>query len=169
MPVLKRYLPLLALLLSLPVAGQEVDPADPPKTEPAQVVLANPNVRFGMPAPTVAALAEASRGLQYTRETEAGLEPFRWEDGGKLTKKRLLELAGIDPGTAVDEESLEDFLHAVPPEDKEAFDRLAKVINEKLTGVKVYKVGGEAEKQCFVVGKTKEDQWAGLRTTVVET
>jgi hypothetical protein len=34
---------------------------------------------------------------------------------------------------------------------------------------KVFKIGDEAEKQAFVVGKTSDGQWAGLKTTVVET
>src|SRR4051794_9943919 len=94
----------------------------------------------------VAALAKAAKGLVYTSESESPLEPFAWEGGaGKLTKKRLLELAGADPGTAVEEMSLDDFLHAVPPEDKAGFDKLVTAINEQLTGVTVYKVGDEAE------------------------
>src|SRR5262249_58779199 len=40
---------------------------------------------------------------------------------------------------------------------------------EQLSGVKVYKVGEEAEKDVYLVGKTKDGQWAGLKTTVVET
>jgi len=35
--------------------------------------------------------------------------------------------------------------------------------------VKVFKVGDEAEKRADIVGKTKDDKWAGLKTTVVET
>jgi hypothetical protein len=35
--------------------------------------------------------------------------------------------------------------------------------------VKVYKVGDEAEKAAYVVGKTTDGKWAGLKTTVVET
>jgi hypothetical protein len=30
-------------------------------------------------------------------------------------------------------------------------------------------VGDEAEKEVYIVGKTKSGQWAGLKTTVVET
>jgi hypothetical protein len=40
---------------------------------------------------------------------------------------------------------------------------------EQLSAIKVYKVGDEAEKQAFVVGKTPDGKWAGLKTTVVET
>jgi hypothetical protein len=38
-----------------------------------------------------------------------------------------------------------------------------------LTGIKVFKIGDEAQKQAFVVGKTGDGKWAGLKTTVVET
>jgi hypothetical protein len=69
----------------------------------------------------------------------------------------------------VEEETLDDFLHAVPPEDKPKFDKLATVLREQLAGIRVYKVGDEAEKAAFVVGKTGDGKWAGLRTTVVET
>ena len=96
-------------------------------------------------------------------------EPFLWEGGDKLTEQRLLELAGEEEGTAVEQESLDDFFHAVPPEDAEKFQKLAKVLQEQLTGVKVYKVGDEAEKTAYIVGKTTDGKWAGLKTTVVET
>ena len=40
---------------------------------------------------------------------------------------------------------------------------------EELSGVKVYKVGDEAEKQVYIVGKAPDGRWAGLKTLVVET
>jgi hypothetical protein len=49
------------------------------------------------------------------------------------------------------------------------FEKLAAVLRKQLTGIKVFKVGDEAEKQAFVVGKTSDGKWAGLKTTVVET
>jgi hypothetical protein len=42
-------------------------------------------------------------------------------------------------------------------------------LREQWTGIKVYKIGDEAEKQAFVVGKTGAGQWAGLKTRVAET
>ena len=75
-----------------------------------------------------------------------------------------------EKGSAVQQESLDDFFHAVPPEDKAKFDKLAKVLQEELTGIQVYKVGAEPEKRAYVVGKSKDGgKWAGLKTTVVET
>ena len=42
----------------------------------------------------VDALRKAAKGLLFPTESDAPLEPFLWEDGGKLTKDRLRELAG---------------------------------------------------------------------------
>jgi hypothetical protein len=120
-------------------------------------------------SPVLAALQQASKGLQFTSESESPLEPIVWDDGGALTKKKLLDKAGAEDGTAVEEETLDYFFRAVPPEDKAQFDKLAQVLKGQLSGVKVYKVGDEAEKQVYVVGKTSDGQWAGIKTTVVET
>src|SRR5262245_57526287 len=114
-------------------------------------------------------LGQASKGLVFVSETEAELEPFAWEGGGKLTRGRVLELAGADPGTPVEQMTLDNFFRAVPSEDRDRFDELARVLKEKLSGVKVYKLGGEPEKQVYIVGKAEDGSWAGLKTTVVET
>jgi hypothetical protein len=114
-------------------------------------------------------LKQASKGLLFPSESEAPLEPFAWKDGGALTHERLLELAGAEEGTAVEETDLATLLRAIPPEDKAKFDKLAKVLQEQLSGIKVYKVGDEAEREVYLVGKTKDGWWAGLKTTVVET
>ncbi len=119
--------------------------------------------------PVLDALKKASKGLVFVSETDAPLEPFAWEGGGKLTKGRLLELAGAEGGTAVEQTTPERFFEAVPSEDKEKFDQLTRVLKDQLSGVKVYKVGDEAEKQVYIVGRTSDGKWAGLKTTVVET
>jgi hypothetical protein len=120
--------------------------------------------------PAVEALAKASKGLLFPSETDAPLEPFLWENAGdKLTKDRVKQLAGAAKGAAVEETTLDDLLATVPEEDRPQFDKLAAAIKGQLSGVKVYKVGDEAEKQAYVVGKTSDGQWAGLKTTVVET
>jgi histidine triad (HIT) family protein len=119
--------------------------------------------------PVVDALQKAAKGLVYTSETEGQFEAFLWQDGGKLTSKHLLELAGAEAGTNVEESTLDEFLHAVPPEDRPGFNKLVQTINQQLSGVKVYKIGDEAEKEAYIVGKTSDGHWAGLKTTVVET
>jgi Nuclease A inhibitor-like protein len=118
----------------------------------------------------VDALAKASKGLLFPSETDAPLEPFLWEDAGdKLTKDKVRQLAGGPKGAAVEETTLDDLLSSVPEEDRPQFDKLAAAVKQQLSGVKVYKVGDEPEKQVYVVGKTSDGQWAGLKTTAVET
>jgi hypothetical protein len=117
----------------------------------------------------VDALRKAAKGLLFPSESEAPLEPFVWDDGGKLTKDRLRELAGAEEGAAVEKSSLDDLLGTMPSEDRPKFDMLAEEIKRHLSGVKVYKVGDEPEKAVYVVGKTPDGKWAGLKTSVVET
>ena len=57
----------------------------------------------------------------------------------------------------------------MPQEDRPRFDALRQTLAGQLSGVKVYKVGDEPEKQVYVVGKAPDGRWAGLKTTVVET
>ena len=73
--------------------------------------------------PTLDALKKASKGLLFPSESEAPLEPFVWKDGGALTHERLLELAGAEEGTAVEETDLGSLLRTMPPEDKAKFDQ----------------------------------------------
>jgi hypothetical protein len=119
--------------------------------------------------PVLDALTRASKGLLFPSETDAKLKPFAWKNGDKLTPDRVLQLAGAEEGTAVEQVTLPILLQAVPKEDQPQFQALQKVLAAQLTGVTVYKVGDEAEKQVYIVGKTADGRWAGLKTTVVET
>jgi len=119
--------------------------------------------------PAVEALKKASKGLLWPSESDAPLEPFVWTGGDKLTPERVAELAGAEEGTEVEEATLASLLKTIPPEDKARFDPLLKTLKEQLAGVKVYKVGDEAERDVYIVGKTRDGQWAGLKTSVVET
>jgi hypothetical protein len=118
--------------------------------------------------PAVEALKKASKGLLFPSESEAPLEPFLWEDG-KLTKDRLRQRAGVEEGATVEELKIDDLLRTVPGEDRQKFDKLAAAVKQQLSAVKVYKVGDDPEKAVYVVGKTPDGKWAGLKTRVVET
>jgi hypothetical protein len=120
--------------------------------------------------PAVDALEKASKGLLFPSESEAPLKAFLWKGtGDNLTPDRVRELAGAAKGESVEQTSLDELFATVPAEDRPQFDKLAAAIKGQLSGVKVYKVGDEAERQVYVVGKTSDGQWAGLKTSVVET
>jgi hypothetical protein len=67
----------------------------------------------------------AAKGLLFPSESDGPLEPFLWDDDGKLTKDRLRELAGAEEGATVEESSLDDLLRMVPGEDRANFDKPA--------------------------------------------
>jgi hypothetical protein len=86
-----------------------------------------------------------------------------------LTPDRLRQLAHAPKGAAVEEGSLDDLFGAVPQQEEARFAKLRQAVQEQLLGAKVYTVGDEPERQVYVVGKTKDGKWAGLKATVVET
>jgi Nuclease A inhibitor-like protein len=55
--------------------------------------------------PVLDALRRASKGLLYTSETDAPLEPFVWKGAGdKLTEAQVLKLAGAEKAGALSPE-----------------------------------------------------------------
>jgi hypothetical protein len=121
------------------------------------------------PSPAVDALKKASRGLRMPSESDAPFQVFTWGDQGELTPDRLRQLAHEFKGTEVEEETLDGLFATVPSELKTSFQKLRQEIEGQLSGIKVYKVGDEAERNVYIVGKAKDGTWTGLKTTVVET
>jgi hypothetical protein len=120
--------------------------------------------------PALEALKKASKGMLFPSETDAPMKAFLWEGaGGKLTPDRLRELAGAEEGTEVEEMSLDDLLETVPSEDAPELQKVAGLIRQHLSEVKVYKIGDEAERDVHIVGKAHDGEVAGLKTKVVET
>jgi histidine triad (HIT) family protein len=119
--------------------------------------------------PAVDALQKASRGLSMPSESDAPFEVCLWDGGGDLTGDRLLQLAHQPTGTAVEEDTLEGLFRTVPAEDRGPFQKLQQVIQQQLSGVRVFRVGDEAEKVVYIVGQTRDGNLAGLKTSVVET
>jgi hypothetical protein len=113
-------------------------------------------------------LRTACKGLLFPSESEAPLEPIAWKSD-TLNAKRVLELTSTEPGTTVDETTLADLWQTIPNEDRARFDALRKTLESLLSGIKVYKIGEEAEKTVYIVGKATDARWAGLKTSVVET
>jgi histidine triad (HIT) family protein len=120
--------------------------------------------------PTVAALEKAAKGLMFPSESDAPMKAFLWEGAAdKLSQDGLRELAKVEKGTAVETLSLDDVLKTVPSEDQPKFQQLFDTIKQQLSGVKVFKIGDEPERDVYIVGRTADGHLAGLQTTVVET
>jgi hypothetical protein len=126
----------------------------------------------------VEALRQASKGLQFRSETDAPFTVIEWPgEQGKPDKARVLELAGLPPGTAVRVKSLDAFFKDATREEAwhddeekaevQRFKQLVQAIKDNLADVKVFLAGG-TEKDVLIVGRT-EGGWAGLKTKVVQT
>jgi hypothetical protein len=124
------------------------------------------------------ALKQASQGLLLRSESDYPFDPFEWPgEEGKPAKARVLELAGLPPGTPVKTKTVDAFFEDMTEEqdwhnDEEKaevarFKQLAQTLKESLADVKVF-LAGKAEKDAYIVGRT-ESGWAGLKTKVVET
>jgi hypothetical protein len=64
---------------------------------------------------------------------------------------------------------LDDLFATVASADLPRFRAPRRAVEQQPPGVKVYKIGGGAERNAYIVGKTRDGKLAGLRTSVVET
>ena len=90
----------------------------------------------------------------------------------------MLKRARKPPKTPVQELSLQDFFKELTEgqdwhgdEEKAAvqkYRKLQEAVQANLSGAKVFKVG-QRKADVYIVGKTDEGDWGGLKTTAVET
>jgi len=109
-------------------------------------------------------LKSASAGLNYPSESDAPFVLYYNPSNDDM-------LAKVIPSdkTRVTETSVDDFFaELVAGEDGAKFQRLRRVIESRLAGVRVLRIG-EIEVDVYLVGRTPGGAWAGLHTTSVET
>lgn len=132
-----------------------------------------------MPDDTESALQQAIKGLQYMSETDAPFEVIHWPDtSSTLDARKVLELSGHKPKDPVQNMSVEDFFKplietrswhgAAEKADVRKYQELLGVIKTKLSDPQVFRVGN-IQIDIFVVGKTPQGDWMGVKTKAVET
>jgi hypothetical protein len=124
------------------------------------------------------ALEEAATGLLYMSESDYPIEVVKWAGSEQLSPEYLRKAAGADTSAGVVETTVEEFFR-VPAGEQEwkgeaqlleagKYQRLRKLLEENLTGIKVYRVG-ETNIYVLVVGMSAEENWLGVSTRVIET
>jgi Nuclease A inhibitor-like protein len=124
-----------------------------------------------MNKPVLDALRIASEGLLYPSETDAPFEPFSWGKAkGALTPATVARLAGASAKTLVEEQPLDEFFKNLITggENADRYRTLQRVIGEQLVGARAFRIG-QVEIDVYLVGQTKDGEWAGLKTKAVET
>ncbi|MDQ1524342.1 MAG: hypothetical protein QOE47_2266 [Pyrinomonadaceae bacterium] len=124
------------------------------------------------------ALTEATRGLLYMSESDYPIEVIRWDGSEQLSLEYVRKVAGVDSSVRVEETTLAEFFR-VPAGEQEwkneaqlaearKYQRLRQLLEDNLTGIRVYRVG-DINVLILVVGMSTEGNWLGVSTRVVET
>ncbi|GGK73704.1 nuclease A inhibitor family protein [Rufibacter glacialis] len=123
-------------------------------------------------------LEQAAQGLWFLSESESALEPFTLPAGTALeTEADFLKAMG-STGQPVEQVTLPYFFRNMVRQDPgqdpaqqaiaQRFVALQQWLEANLQEVRVYRVG-QIQVQAYVVGKTEEGSWLGLKTTLIET
>ena len=75
----------------------------------------------------------------------------------------LRTISGAPPNAPIQENDLDTFFNSVG-----SFEKLASLLQETLTDLRVYKVG-TINIPVYIVGRSPEGNWLGLSTRLVQT
>jgi hypothetical protein len=119
--------------------------------------------------PVLDALQKTTKGLLFPSETDAPIEPFVWPTGPRYpTEESVRACAKVADETPIEQVALATLTRTIPEESREEFAPLLAALDEHLSGVKVFKVG-EINMDVYIVGRTDDGRFAGVKTKVVET
>lgn len=119
--------------------------------------------------PILNELQAATKGLLFPSETDAPIEAFAWPGGGAQPDEAAVRAnAKVDSKAAVTRLTLADLARTIPEESRGDFLPLFGLLAHHLSGTAVFKVG-EIEMDVYVVGRTADGRYAGIKTSVVET
>ena len=120
-----------------------------------------------------ATIQKAAAGLLYPSESDAPFDLVRWDSSkGDPSPATVAALAGKGQKKArpVEEVPAAEFFVALAETDDAArFRTLERALRKALTDLHVYRVGGSAQVDIYVLGKAASGEWLGLHTTSVET
>jgi len=120
--------------------------------------------------PVLKELQAAVKGLLFPSETDAPLEAFAWPatGDGPPDEAAVRAAAKVDKKTAIERVTLPELARAIPSESRSDFAPLFAVLAHHLSGTAVFKAGAITI-DVYIVGRTADGQFAGVKTKVVET
>lgn len=108
-------------------------------------------------------LKNASIGLLVMSESDYPFELIQWNGENPITSEYLCSVSERPEGTRIEETDTKRFLG-----ENERFRKLQAVIESNLEDVKVYKVGA-IDIAVYIVGRSREGQWLGVSTRLIQT
>ncbi len=113
-------------------------------------------------------LTRAAEGLLYPSESDSPFVPFRFAGIGADSALQVIA-DRTAPGTRIREQALDEFFaELLNSEDGEGYRALRQTLESHLVDLKVFRVG-TINVDIYLIGQTATGDWAGLRTTSVET
>lgn len=123
-------------------------------------------------------LKQLTDGLLFMSESDYPFETVYWEGNTELNSQYLRKLSDQPDDAPVEVRSVDDFLRGVGSEltwkggqqlvVAKDYQALVQYLKENLDDLKVYRIG-EVNIPVYIVGRTKNGNWVGLSTRVVET
>jgi hypothetical protein len=119
--------------------------------------------------PVLKDLKAAAKGLLFPSEMDAAVEAFAWKGvDGPPSEGALRANAEVEEDAPVEQLTLAELAWTIPEEGRGAFLPLFAALAHHLSGVTVFKVG-EVEADVYIIGRTTDGRFAGVKTKVVET
>jgi hypothetical protein len=115
-------------------------------------------------------LKKACAGLEYPSESEAPFDLIHWPAMKNDSAQNQVS-AHAGANRKVTEVPVDQFFADLnDSEDAPRFVQLRRLLEKNLTGLTIFRAGdGEVKVDIYLIGKTTSGDWAGLRTTSVET
>ena len=106
--------------------------------------------------------------LYYPSESDAPFEVFRWPRAAGRTPRSAV--AGHeDDGVRLEEQSPDAFFAPLADvQDAERFRSLRRAMEAAARGLTIVRAG-ERRVAIYLIGRARDGQWVGVRTTSVET
>lgn len=119
--------------------------------------------------PILKELKDAAKGLLFPSETDAPIEVFAWPGvAGSPDETTLRANAKVGKGAPIERVTLADLAKTLPEESRSEFFPLFAILTRQLSDTVVFKVG-EITIDVYVIGRTTDGQFAGIKTKIVET
>jgi hypothetical protein len=127
-----------------------------------------------MAGDAAATIQKAAAGLQYPSESDAPFDLVRWDpakgDPSPATIAALAGGKGKKKARPVEEVLPAEFFAALAEtDDANGFQALEQALRKSMSDLHVYRVGGSARVDIYVLGRAASGEWLGLHTTSVET
>ena len=123
-----------------------------------------------MPQDVLHELSAAAKDLLYPSESDSPFEPFVWPTAPNDSPASQVA-AHSDPSKTIKEIPLPDFFAQLDDSDDAArFRQLKAALQRLLADPRVFRVGiGQVQVDIYILGRTPNNNWAGLHTLSIET